>query len=172
MFKGGIPMQKVLVQFKDAIKYLISDAPNYLKDDLVQDLNLFLCDLYKKLDGKLIKPLQLENYIFICLKNEKNRLLKFYRKYKTISLNEIMYGHVERIDIVQDKKSPDVHENQEIFILAKNMLTSKEFEYVELYYKYNLNQILIAKKNHTTQQSVSKILKRSVAKLKRYYGIK
>lgn len=146
---------------------LVYKYPKYLQDDLKQEL---LMKLYKLLIMKR-KIYETDSYIYISL---KNCAIDFYRKERSnmhLSLNQTIQGEYEMIDFIIDDSSIN-HTNllnlEELNKITNEVLTNQEKQIFEEYFYYNIKQKDLAKKYYMTQQNISKIIKKSLSKIKKH----
>ncbi len=150
------------------IFYFVSKYPKYFKEDLKQEL---LMKLYEILTIK--KDIyNLDNYIFISLKNRANDVYKKELQNTYPSLNQKISMNSEEIDFVVDQSTThqgeyfiDVCNYQRIF---EQSLTSKEKDILEEYLFHHIKQKKLAEKYQTTQQNISKVIKKALNKIKNY----
>lgn len=81
----------------NAINYLTSSIDSNIKEDVYQELLLYLLSLINSLQVNN-KIINMDAYIFICLKNYRNKLLKKKIFSSSISLNKIYEGGIELIN--------------------------------------------------------------------------
>lgn len=149
------------------ISFLISIYPTYIRDDLRQEL---LMKLYEILTSKR-KINNLDNYIFISL---KNHAINFYQKeclHHHTSLNIKINENTELIDLISDNTS---HNNESLNAKSKYhffshlILKPKEREIINDYFFNNIKQKDLSYKYKTSQQNISKIIKKAIKKIKDY----
>lgn len=150
------------------IDYLVCKYPSYLRDDLKQEL---LMKLYKLLIKKR-SIFDIDHYIFISL---KNCAIDFYKKEmsnKYLSLNQKIQNNYEMIDFIIDSSSTENSKPSltidELKLLTHKELTTQERNIFEEYFYYNVKQKDLAKEYDTTQQNISKIIKKALSKIKNH----
>lgn len=152
-------------KYESIINYLVSSVRPNIKEDLKQDLYMLT---WKILNSK-IKPKDLDSYIFIALRNERNRLLKKPLYQSSLSLNESINSETEHelIDFIVDEKynrdSLDLHMDLEKII--SNNLSAFAGQVICEYYYQNLKEKEIAEKHGVTQQYISKTLRKALRKI-------
>lgn len=149
------------------ISFLVSIYPTYIRDDLRQEL---LMKLYEILTSKR-NINNLDNYIFISL---KNHAINFYQKeclHHHTSLNIKINENTELIDLIPDNMP---HNNEYLYIKNKYhffsnlLLKPKERKIIEDYFFNNIKQKDLSYKYKTSQQNISKIIKKAIKKIKDY----
>ncbi len=148
--------------------YFVSKYPKYLREDLRQEL---LMKLYEILTIKK-NICNLDNYIFISLKNRASDVYKKELQNTYPSLNQKMSMNSEQIDFVVD---PSTTNQDKYFIEVCNFkrvfeqsLTKREQEILEAYLFHHIKQKKLAEKYQTTQQNISKVIKKALNKIKNY----
>lgn len=161
-------MEKNVKKYEKQINYLLRDVDDFIKDDLKQELTVLLFNI--KTTNKKIK--NIDNYIFISLKNRKNKFLNEYYKHKCISLNSMKYNY-ELVDFLEDKieNNNKTYFINNIFYYIKRCLNDKEIFIFEEYFINEKTQKQIAQEMNTSQQCISKKLKIIIKKLKHYYDL-
>jgi RNA polymerase sigma factor, sigma-70 family len=155
-------------KYLEMISYLISKYPKYIRDDLRQEL---LMKLYKMLTTEKDMYNQ-ENYIFISLKNHAIDVYKKELRNTHISLNQKISIDSEKLDFVVDKSTTNEkdyffnsYDYKKIF---NQLLTNKEKHILEEYIFHHTKQKELAETYHTSQQNISKIIKKALNKIKNY----
>lgn len=156
----------------EMIDYLVCKYPSYLRDDLKQEL---LMKLYKLLIQKRSISYHIsyiDHYIFISL---KNCAIDFYKKEmsnKYLSLNQKTQDNYEMIDFIIDSSSTENSKPSltidELKLLTYKVLSTQERNIFEEYFYYNVKQKDLAKEYDTTQQNISKIIKKALSKIKNH----
>lgn len=155
-------------KYLEMISYLISKYPKYIRDDLRQEL---LMKLYKMLTTEKDMYNQ-ENYIFVSLKNHAIDVYKKELRNTHISLNQKISIDSEKLDFVVDKSTTNEkdyffnsYDYKKIF---NQLLTNKEKHILEEYIFHHTKQKKLAETYHTSQQNISKIIKKALNKIKNY----
>lgn len=165
---------KLFIKYQKFIEIIISKYKEYIKDDLRQDLLIFLLELLESINIDNIK--NLDGYIFISLKNkafeEYNTKYKFYES--NISLDNLHFEKTSYLDRMSyDNNIVDIDDTvcpinlNEILVKT---LSIKERKVINSYYFENKNESEIAKEMGISQQYISKVLIRSIRKLRNYFN--
>lgn len=151
-------------KWKNTINYLISDINDLYQDDIKQDLYMFLINFQEPSDITNI-----DNYIFISLRNMKFTLVRKYSNDQNLSLNKIEEQNGTICDNKNDIITELILEEQrkQLEISVRTVLTNKEMDVIMKYFYSNLTEIEIGKLNKCSQQNVSKTIKRALCKLRR-----
>lgn len=148
------------------ITYIISNYPKYLREDLKQEL---LMKLHKILTTK-INIQKIDDYIFIALKNHAISYYKKETKNCHVSLNKIINDEYELLDLIADN---DTIQNviipiDKLYNIFDMILSNKEKSILIKYFVNNLTQNDIAIFYQTSQQNISKIIKKALNKISAY----
>ncbi len=170
--------EKLINIFGSKIKYICSNYDKSYREDLEQELYLFLFNLANNLNNKKINDY--ENYIYICLKNKAIEIHKIHLNYKKqiysldkFSSNE-SYSYVDMIK--DENKGEDEYFYEYVKSNVLNMidvlLNEIEATIIKKYYIENKTQREISKETNFSQQYVSKVIKNGLQKLKIYFNKK
>ena len=148
--------------------YCVSKYPKYYREDLRQEL---LMKLYEILTNEKDTH-NLDNYIFISLRNRASDVYKKELQNTYPSLNQKTSMNTEEIDFVVD---PSTLNQDEYFInvyyyqkMVEQSLTDKEKDILEAHLFHHVKQKKLAEKYQTTQQNISKTIKKALKKIKNY----
>lgn len=168
-------MNEEMLRFEKMISIVVSKYENQYREDLKQDLYLYLFNSFQNKNFNNAK--NLDNYIFICLKNQAKY------EYRT--------KYCCPIDIVSLDKTNDITGSALIYSIPDNRNDEQNEEYrssipidelknriceicglgdYELLYRYYVDKVSqkeLALKLQITQQTVSKRLKKIVKKLRK-----
>jgi len=115
----------------------------------------------------------MDAYIFICLKNYRNKLLKKKIYSSSISLNRIYEGGLElineipsEVNIFEDLLQSERREK--VFEVINSVLNKKEKGILFKYYFRGQKGIAIAEELGVSQQYVSKTINKAIKKLRDY----
>ena len=115
----------------------------------------------------------MESYIFICLKNYRNKLLKKKIYTSSISLNRIYEGGIElineipsEVNIFEDLLQSERREK--LFEIIDNILNEKEKGVLFKYYFKTQKGIAIAEELGVSQQYISKTINKALKKLREF----
>lgn len=151
------------------IEYLVNDVFNRSnRDDIRQDLLLFMCKLYDSLIKRKLLPKNINNYVFISLKNKRNKLLQ-----KSIYKNSIIIesNTLDRISFINETLEEETHEEVENTIksIISTFLSPEDQRVIYSYFYENKTMTEIGKSLGITQQGVSKKMKLLIEKIRYYY---
>ena len=148
--------------YQKDIDFLVKSITNLeLRADVKQELLMFLIELLIKIEQKKELIKDINDYVFISLKNQKNSLLK--GKYKPsyfVEANSIP----DTTNSDSDDQLLDVIDN-----LIERNLSNTEKSIIHMYYYEKLTTKEIAAKFDVTQQAISKKLVNARKKLKAAY---
>lgn len=180
--------EKLINIFGSKIKYICSNYDKSYREDLEQELYLFLFNLTNNLNNNN-KIINYENYIYICLKNKAIEIYKTHLNYRkqiysldNFSSNE----NCSYVDMIKDEnKGEDEYfvnkgEDEYFYEYVKSnvldmidlLLTEIEATIIKKYYIENKTQKEISKEANISQQYVSKVIKNGLQKLKIYFNKK
>ena len=151
--------------FDNIIDVIVSKYDKSYRDDLKQDLYLFLIE--KLNDSVLDKVKSKNDYIFISLKNKAVELMKKeYDKNKHILSLDSCINNYE--SLVLDDYYDDIKTNIELVNIAKiqAICTKDEYTLIEKYYIKHIGQKKLAVEYGMTQQNISKKLKKIIKMLR------
>jgi hypothetical protein len=148
------------------INSLIYKMNKFYKDDIKQDLLMFLNEIFIRIEKKEIQPNNIKNYIFICLKKKAIQLNIKYKKYSSISLNKKINEECELIDFIEDKDKSNKIEYEKIVKVARKVLTKKEYEAFFLYFVMGESQTSISKRKNISLQCLNFRIKTAIKKIK------
>lgn len=161
--------------FGSKIKYICSNYDKSYREDLEQELYLFLFNLANNLNYKKIN--NYENYIYICLKNKAIEIHKMHLNYKKqiYSLDKFSssesYSYVDMIRDENEGEDECFYEyvKSNVLNMIDILLTETEAIIIKKYYIENKSQKEISKEIKFSQQYVSKVIKSGLQKLKIYF---
>lgn len=164
--------------FGSKIKYICSNYDQSYREDLEQELYLFLINLANNLNNN--KIVNYENYIYICLKNKAVQLYKSQVNYKKkiYSLDKLnSYESYSYVNMIEEKgKGEDEYFYEyvktNVLKAIDVLLNNTEAIIIKKYYIENKTQKEIANEINSSQQYVSKVIKNGLQKLKIYFNKK
>lgn len=168
-----------LQEYTNLINIIVSDYEKEYREDLIQDLNLFLYEGFK--NNKFKDAINESNYIFICLKHEA--LSKYKKEYKkkvlTISLDK-EDNNIESKIIKSTSKEEDEGNNIFPYDITLGELESqicqicslKDYYLLKKYIIEDVNQKDLAAELGVSQQAISKRIKKITNKLRNQLKIK
>lgn len=168
--------EKLISQFSKKIKIICNSYDKLYRDDLEQELYLFLFNLDESLDKQ--KIINYENYIYICLKNKAIEIYKKQLNYQEQIIHlESLDGenNYSYVNILKDKNNrEDADEFLEyvksnVLEMVDVLLTKSQSIIIKKYFWENKVQKEIAKELKVTQQYISKQINRGLKKLKNYF---
>lgn len=156
-----------LEDYIEMINYLLKNKNKCHQEDMRQDLLMFLCEIFKKLENKTLEAKNLRNYIYICLKNESIRLNKVYTERRALSLNMKINEETEILDLIIEKDTRSYSiEFYKVIKVAKSILTSKEYEAVYMYFILGKTQTYISKTLNISLQCLNNRIKQAIKKIR------
>ncbi|KFZ26212.1 MAG: RNA polymerase sigma factor FliA [Candidatus Izimaplasma bacterium HR2] len=168
----GETMKQTINLHLNAIQYLTSSLNNNIKEDIYQELLVYLLSLINSLQvNSTIK--NIDAYIFISLKNYRNKLLKKKIYSLSISLNDISEVGTELLneipgeaDIFEELLQSEVR--KKLFEVIDAVLTEKEKEIIYKFYFKTKKGTVIANELGVSQQYISKTINKAIKKLREY----
>jgi len=155
--------ERGITKYEYIIDYLLSSVKPEIKEDLKQELYMLTWDI---LNSQSI-PDNIDSYIFIALKNKRNKLLKQSIYQRSLSLNVGQdESDTELLDSIVDEKQHHKFADFRIDLdRIMNTLTDYEKQILDDYFFNNLKESEIAKKYGVTQQSISKTLRKALKEI-------
>lgn len=166
-------INEMLETYESKIDVIVSKYRKFYRKDLKQELLSFL---YYAFENNTFKHAEnMQNYIYICLKNEALRLYKkeYNEKCKMISLDEIEETSGMRVhEIIMNR---DEGENESHFCEEYSgeletkicqICSKNDYQLIYDVFVNNINQKDIARELGISQQAVSKRIKKILNKLR------
>lgn len=157
-----------VLQFEKEIEIIISKYEREIRDDIKQDLYMFLLDGFK--NHQFDKAKDIRSYVFICLKNEALRVFK--KKYNENMLSLDKVHDVYDIDLVDYNSIKDDGENSDVSqtdLREKICKICSEDDFI-LIYKYYVEKIQqndLSRIYGVTPQAISKRIRNITNKLRK-----
>jgi len=162
-------LEVFITKYNNTINFLVNDVYNKeIRDDIKQDLLMFMCELHESLSKGNHIPNKIDSYVFISLKNKRNKILQkdIYREsthYEDSIFDKITF-------ISDDNKSMKNNEiAKHINKIIEQCLSVNEQELINKYFYENQKKKEIGSLMGITQQAVSKKIKSIVKKIQYYY---
>lgn len=162
-------LEVFITKYNNTINFLVNDVYNQeIRDDIKQDLLMFMCELYKSLSKGNHIPNRIDSYVFISLKNKRNKLLQKDIYKKSTHYKDSMFDKITSIsDDNMSIKTNDIVEH--INRIIEQYLSVNEQVLINKYFYENHKMKEIGSIMGITQQAVSKKIKSIVKKIQCYY---
>lgn len=141
--------------YQKMINYVVNTIKTNYKEDLKQELNLYLLLLMSKIDIKKIK--NLDNYIFVSLKNKAKEWIKQENKYlEYIPLSE---------SLVKDTYT--IENNKLLEDIICKICSKEEYKLLYDFIVLEISQNKLSAKYNVSQQALSKKISKILNKIKK-----
>lgn len=141
--------------YQKMINYVVNTIKTNYKEDLKQELNLYLLLLISKIDIKKIK--NLDNYIFVSLKNKAKEWIKQENKYlEYIPLSE---------SLVKDTYT--IENNKLLEDIICKICSEEEYKLLYDFIVLEISQNKLSAKYNVSQQALSKRISKILNKIKK-----
>lgn len=172
MFDNLISVEEFIENHLNAVTFLVSDVYNsVIRDDIRQDLLMYLVKLYDDFKNKKIVPKNTQSYVFISLRNYRTTLLKkdVYNFYLNVDLDLL-----DNLNLIQDKNFYSSDDNSDIILsyiedyIKENMSTLNK-NIIKLYFYENKTMTEIASEFNISQQAISKRIGKIREMIRNFY---
>lgn len=141
--------------YQKMINYVVNTIKTNYKEDLKQELNLYLLLLMSKIDIKKIK--NLDNYIFVSLKNKAKEWIKQENKYlEYLPLSE---------SLVKDTYT--IENNKLLEDIICKICSEGEYKLLYDFIVLEISQNKLSAKYNVSQQALSKRISKILNKIKK-----
>ena len=172
MFDNQISVEEFIENHLKAVTFLVSDVYNsVIRDDIRQDLLMYLVKLYDDFKKKKIVPKNTQSYVFISLRNYRTTLLKkdVYNFYLNVDLDLL-----DNLNLIHDKNFYSSDDNSDIILsyiedyIKENMSTLNK-SIIKLYFYENKTMTEIASEFNISQQAISKRIGKIREMIRNFY---
>lgn len=164
-----INLESFINEHLKIVDYLVNDVYNRNnRDDIRQDLLLFLCDLYSLLERKDVRPNNIRSYVFISLRNERNKLLNKDIYKQTIKLDNYLFDKIAFPETNHTIDEPYDFLMKNISSILSEILSDEEKNIINQYYYQQKTMKIIGDSLGITQQGVSKKISAIIKKIRKH----
>ncbi len=157
--------ERGISKYENIINLMVSPFEPRFREDVKQDLYMLV---WKILNSNII-PDDIDSYIFIALKNRRNKLLKkpIYQPSISLNVKPNEENENEILDLIIDQKqSSDITNfRMDMERIMKICLTPFAGQVIRDYFFHNLKEREISETYSVTQQYISKTLRKAIKEI-------